>query len=107
MTYKVSVTGAEGLTLSESDTVKSVLQNISIILRTRRGSVPHYREFGLPMGFLDRPITAARPLVFAEVKEAVERFERRAEVVRVDVRADITGRVTPVVEVKIRGEQGN
>ena len=102
MTYKVTVTGAEGIALGESDTVKSVLQNISIILRTRRGSVPHYRQFGLPMGFLDRPITAARPLVFAEVKEAVERFEPRAEVMRVDVRADITGRLSPVVEVRIK-----
>ena len=52
MTYTVKA-GTAAVALNETDTVKSVLQNIAIILRTRRGSCPLYREFGLPMEFLD------------------------------------------------------
>ena len=103
MTYKVSAVDVGTVKLNEQDTVSSVLQNIAILLSTRQGTVPLYREFGLPMRFLDKPTHIARPMIVSEVKEAIEKFEPRSTFVRVlfDEDASIPGRVIPTVEVEI------
>ncbi len=90
-----------GLLLNQQDRVQSILQNISIILRTCQQSVPLYREFGLPMRFLDRPLTAALPTLIVEVREAIMQYEPRAEIVSINVTQDQTGVMTPEVEVEI------
>ncbi len=103
MTYKVTATDISSIKLNETDRVQSVLQNIAIILSTRQGTVPLYREFGLPMRFLDKPIPAARTLLVAEVKEAIEAFEPRAKFIGITFSEDtsIPGKVIPTVEVEI------
>ena len=80
-----------------------MLQNIAVLLATRQGTVPLYREFGLPMRFLDKPTHIARPMMVSEVKEAIERFEPRAAFVRVlfDQDAGVPGKLIPTVEVEI------
>lgn len=102
MTYTVKASAA-AVTLNETDTVKSVLQNIAIILRTRRGSCPLYREFGLPMDFLDRPQPVAKAMAIAAIKEAVETFEPRVTVedISFEEDANIPGILIPIVEVSI------
>lgn len=104
MTYTVTA-GAAGatLTLNETDTVASVLQNVAIILSTRRGSCPLYRDFGVPMDFLDRPMPVAKTLAYAEIKETIEAYEPRVTVVGVtfEERADTPGLLIPTVEVHI------
>lgn len=106
MSYKVSAVDLSAVRLNESETVASVLQNIAIILQTRQGTVPMYREFGLPMNFLDKPIPVAKPMLYVEVKEAIEEFEPRAEVLDVAFEEDPSapGRLIPTVEVEIRNE---
>ena len=101
MTY--TVTAGATLTLNETDTVASVLQNIAIILATRRGDCPLYRDFGIHMGFLDRPVPVAKTLAYAEIKEAIETYEPRAAVVGVtfEERSDAPGLLIPTVEVSI------
>lgn len=103
MSYRISAVDPLDISLNESDAVQSVISNIGIILRTRQGDIPMYRDFGLPMRFLDRPLSAARVLMVAEIKEAIERFEPRAEFVGVtfDVDAKNPGRLIPTVEVEI------
>lgn len=102
MTYTVKA-GTAAVALNETDMVKSVLQNIAIILRTRRGSCPLYREFGLPMEFLDRPQPVAKTMAIAEIKEAVEAFEPRATVEDISFEEDANkpGILIPIVEVSI------
>ena len=102
MTYTVKA-GTAAVKLNEKDTVKSVLQNIAIILRTRRGSCPLYREFGLPMEFLDRPQPVAKTMAIAEIKEVVETFEPRATVEDISFEEDAgtPGVLIPIVEVSI------
>lgn len=104
MTYKVSAADLSTIRLNEENMVAAVLQNIAIILRTRQGTSPLYREFGLPMAFLDRPMQAAKPMLVVEIKEAIERFEPRATVVEVTFSEDETtpGKLIPIVEVEIR-----
>lgn len=102
MLYTVSAEAHTGLTLNETDPIKSILQNISILLRTFRGEVPLFRDFGLQMSFLDRPISVAAPIMVAEIKEAIMKFEPRAELVSVEFqKQDPSGILLPVVEVRI------
>lgn len=106
MSYFVSTKDGAGISLNEKDTVKSVLQNIKIILLTRQFSVPLYRDFGLPMQFLDRPMVAAKALLIAEIKDAITEFEPRATVIDITVEADLSvpGKLHAVVEVDIEDE---
>lgn len=106
MSYTVTATDLTAIRLNEQDTVHSVLQNIAVILSTRKGSVPLYREFGLNMDFLDKPIPVARVMMIAEVREAIERWEPRATVLHVSFAEHISepGRLIPAVEVEINRE---
>lgn len=101
MTY--TVTAGSALILNETDIVASVLQNVGIILATRRGSCPLYWDFGIPIDFLDRPIPVAKTLAYAEIKEAIEAYEPRATVVGVTFSEDANtpGLLIPTVEVSI------
>jgi len=77
------------------------------VLSTRRGSIPLYREFGLPMRFLDMPTIAAEPVMVAEVTEAIQEFVPGAELIRVTpiYDKDNPARMKPSVEVRILHEQ--
>jgi phage baseplate assembly protein W len=83
MVYTVSTDMPPQLTLGENDTLKSVLQNVYLILATRKKTVPMYRHFGLPMAFIDKPILAAETISAAEIREAIADFEPRAKLVDV------------------------
>lgn len=103
MSYKVSASGLTSVRLNEVDAVTSVLQNVAIILSTWQGSVPMYRQFGLSRDFLDKPMPVAKPMLYAAVKEAIEEFEPRAEVVNIMFREDASapGKLIPTVEVNV------
>ncbi|MCF8017847.1 MAG: GPW/gp25 family protein [Vallitaleaceae bacterium] len=106
MSYIVSSKNLGSITLNESDTVKSVLQNIAIILSTRQLSVPLYRDFGLPMQFIDKPVAVAKPLLIAEIKDAISEYEPRATVLNVTFETDnnAPGKLIANVEVEIANE---
>lgn len=107
MSYKVSSETLTRIRLNETDVVSSVLQNIAIILTTRQMTVPLYRNFGLPMQFVDKPTEVAKAMMIAEIIEAINEFEPRAEVVDVSFRTDALkpGVLIPIVEVEISNEQ--
>ena len=73
--------------LVEFNTVKSVLQNIRLILTTPRGSDVHRPEFGSDIWqFLDKPLnvlTAGR--IKAEITDAIETWEPRVRVKEVAI----------------------
>lgn len=66
--------------LCTEDTIKSVLQNVALIVSTIKGTSTMYREFGVRGAFIDKPPHAAKTLLASEIREAVEEFEPRAEV---------------------------
>ena len=103
MSYKVRGTDLTCIRLNEQDTVKSVLQNVAIILSTRKGTVPMYRGFGIDQRFVDKPVPIAKTMLYVDVKEAIEEYEPRAEVVNVMFQEDpaTPGRLIPTVEVEI------
>lgn len=103
MTYLVSPARERALTLNETETVASVLQNVAVILGTPKGSVPMYRNFGISTRAVDRTVPVAKTLLVSDVKEAVELYEPRAKVVSVTFEEDAAepGRLIPTVEVEI------
>lgn len=88
----LEITNAEPFeyTLVENSELRSILQNVHLILTTRRGTVPMYREFGIPMRFLDMPSTMAKEVATVEVMEAIEQFEPRAKFLSLDMTCDGT-----------------
>lgn len=100
MSYKVTMDNPGPLRLNETDKTKSVLQNVAIVLKTWEGSVPLYRAFGISREFLHKPIPVAKALLRANIREAVERFEPRVEVVDVTFAEGVDGLI-PTVEVNI------
>ena len=103
MSYTVSAADLKTLRINEADAVASVLQNVAVILSTGQRTSPMYRDFGLPQDFVDRPTPAAKVLLYASVKEAIEAYEPRAEVINVTFAEDpaVPGRLIPKVEVNI------
>jgi len=106
MRYTVRSNSLGKICLNESEPVASALQNVAVILTTKQGSVPLYRDFGLPMKFVDKPITVAKSMIYAEVWEAVEKFEPRVEVLGVsfEENPDALGRLIISVEVNVKDD---
>lgn len=90
--------------MGERDERAQIIQNIADILATPQGSVPMYRDFGIPAEALDLPLPAAEARLRAAVKEAVERWEPRAEIRSVQFEHLDRGQLRPVVEVEIHAE---
>ena len=105
MSYRVSSDGSIGVSLNEPEYIKSVLQNISIILRTRKGTVPLFREFGIPMEYVDKPSNIVVPMALIEAREAIERFEPRAELINIRVLQNEKGILVLEAEVNIVDEE--
>lgn len=103
MRYVIRSDDPAELTLCENDDRKSILQNIAVLLSTRCGTVPMYREFGLPMNFLDKPMSVAETLMAAEIKDALADFEPRATYIDLSLEANVEkpGEVIVILEVEI------
>ena len=103
MGYKITMSEIGPISLNETDPVKSILQNVSIILRTIKGSCPMYRGFAT---LIDRPIPAAKVLLFSQIREAIEEYEPRVRVKSVDfdTQEEMQGVLSPIVEVEIVDE---
>ena len=103
MSYKISSADEYKLNFEQNDVVQSVLQNVSLILNTKKGIVPMHR--GLPMEFIDKPIDVAEALATTEIAQALEEFEPRAVLEDVSFEKTETGQMAIVVEVSISDEQ--
>ena len=103
MRYQVRGADTRVIHLAETERTAAALQNIAMILATRKGTVPLYRSFGLSQAFLDRPLPAAKVMMVAEIREAIETWEPRAEFVGVTFSEDPArpGVLIPTVEVEI------
>jgi len=107
MSYKISTKESiETITLNESNTALSIVQNIKLILQTRKQSIPLFRDFGLPGNFIDKPLNVARPIVILEITEAIEKFEPRATIIDITFEIDesVPGMLIPILEVEVEDE---
>ena len=82
------------MTVIERDVVKSVLQNIRVILSTPKGSDVHRLNFGSELyRFIDQPLTALTAgKIKAYIVDEIERWEPRVKVkeVKLDRRLERT-----------------
>ncbi len=101
MNIKINSEDDYSAEFQENDTVKSVVQNIALLLNTKQGTVPMYRDFGLPMEFIDKPMDAAETLAVLEITEAIEKFEPRAKLVDIWLEKSKDGKMTVTVEVSV------
>lgn len=105
MTYKITANERFTINIAPATLIEEIIQNVAMILSTPKGTAPLFRDFGADISFLDRPIRAAESLIVAEVYDAIEMFEPRAEILSVSFeREEMTGRLIPIVEVGINGE---
>jgi phage baseplate assembly protein W len=82
------------MTVIERDTIKSVLQNIRVILTTPKGSDVHRPDFGSELyRFIDQPLTTLTAgKIKAYIVDEIERWEQRVKVkeIKLDRRLDRT-----------------
>lgn len=77
-------TGLPEIAIMPATELEEIIQNVRMILNTFRGSVPMDRGFGVPSEFVDLPVTVLRTKVAAEIITAVNKFEPRAKVRKVN-----------------------
>lgn len=94
------------LFLVEQDTVKSVLQNIRIILSTPKGTVPHRPDFAIDYkDLLDNPTPLSIGRLKAMLVDTIETYEPRAKVKAIDVQYMEAGHVEIRLVLEIEGEE--
>ncbi len=101
MNYTVRSDAPPDYSLCENDTAASVLQNIALLVATKQGTVPGYREFGLPMRFIGMPEKIASTVAAQEVVDAIEQFEPRATLNGVEAQFAEGGKMVLILEVAI------
>ena len=70
-------------------------------LNTIRGEVVLDRAFGMPADIVDMPIQKAQAALSSAIFTQIKRYEPRATVVQISFTGDVSGKLDPVVEVKI------
>lgn len=101
MNFTIHNDRAPEYALCENDEQKSILQNVFLLINTRRGTLPMYRDFGLPMEFIGKPTSVAATIATKEILEALELFESRASLASVESAYDSAGRLILVLEVEL------
>lgn len=103
MTYIITDDETSQIDFAPKDVVSEVLQNLLTILSTVKGSIPLDRALGIDGDIVDLPIQQAQARMTQEIFDAVKRYEPRASIERITFTGDINGRLTPRLEVRIRG----
>lgn len=86
--------------------IEEILQNISMIVTTPKGSVPLDRNFGVDMSALDMPLEIAENIFTAQIIEAIQDYEPRVTVDKVTYEKDhLTGKLKPKVKVIINATE--
>lgn len=86
--------------------IEEVTQNVQMILISPKYSVPLDRDFGTSHKQLDTPVNVAQPKLIMEIVDAIEKYEPRAEITKINFKVDEAkaGKLIPVVGVKIKDE---
>lgn len=74
------ITLIDAVDFAPSSETAEILQNVRSILKTRVGTVPLDRDFGLSWDNIDKPYHVARSLMQADIIDAIETYEPRAKV---------------------------
>ena len=81
--------------------LEEIYQNVRTIVTTVKGTVPLDRELGISANILDAPMNQQSRLI-AEVAEAIEKFEPRARLRRIEFTGNENGELNPTLTLEIR-----
>jgi phage baseplate assembly protein W len=82
--------------------IQEVMQNVRMILTTRRGTVPLNRDFGISFEFLDSPINITRAKAEQEIFLQIKKYEPRAILKQIMWETDVvSGQILPTVKVEV------
>ena len=102
MGFFVTVDGNIVNKLAPATLVEEVSQNITTILLTPKGTVPLDRAFGTSWQFIDRNTPAAESLIVADILDAIEEYEPRANILNITFDTnEMTGQIIPRLEVAL------
>ena len=82
--------------------VEEILQNVRTILKTRIGTVPLNRSFGVSWEHIDKPMPVAKALMQATVIEAIQAYEPRATVKSVTFGDDATDMMEGLLKATVK-----
>lgn len=82
--------------------VEEILQNVRTILKTRIGTVPLHRSFGVSWEHVDKPLPVAKALMQAMVIEAIQAYEPRATVKSVTFPENTTDMMEGLLKAVVR-----
>lgn len=85
--------------------IEEIVQNVRTILSTLQGTVPLDRDFGISGYIVDDPTPLAQARLTAEIVRVLQRYEPRVKVIKVSYSGDMTGRLSPQMEVDIHVKQ--
>lgn len=103
MNYLVS-TKDKNIKFAPQTTTEEILQNVRTILSTIKGSVPLDRKFGISGDAVDKPMQKAEAILSSEIFAQIRRYEPRVSIESITFEADISGKLSPTVGVKINNE---
>jgi len=82
--------------------VQEVMQNVKLLLMTRKGTQPIDREFGISYDFLDSPVSRTKAMVEQELFIALKKYEPRAVLKQISWNDDpIRGKIGPKVSIQV------
>ena len=89
--------------LGVTDKTEAALQGVALVLGTRVGTVPQFRDFSIPWDFQDRPVQVGKAIMFSKVREAIMEFVPEAELLGLTFvdDPDDPAHTYPVAEVEI------
>jgi phage baseplate assembly protein W len=87
-----------------SSVMEEVIQNVQTIIATPIYSTPLNRSFGVDAIMLDLPLPVLQAKLAAEIVQAIEKFEPRVAVVKVNFTGNAeSGNVKPYVTLSLKG----
>lgn len=102
MTTEIPITTGGEIKILPATEIEEIVQNVRTIILTQKYSVPLDREFGIDAKALDMPILAAQARLTAEVATAINRFEPRAKLKKLQFDGDgATGKLIPILTIEI------
>lgn len=81
---------------------EEVVLCLETLLSIRKGSQPLDRDFGIDHEIVGCPVDVAKNRMSLEILEKIETYEPRVEVDTIEFKADIDGKLSPVIQFKRR-----
>lgn len=100
----VEYNAVEVLASTESSINDEVMRNVKVLLTTFSGTVPFDRDFGINPEIIDLPVNEAEGMYMMECITKIRKYEPRVNVVKIDFKNNLEGKLYPKVVLSIEPE---